>query len=72
MEAALILREIVKLPLSDKMLILEKTIKSMRKEAGKKRSLTKGAKALLEDYKTDKELIAFTSLESDNFYETSD
>ena len=64
MEAALILREIVKLPLSDKMLILEKTIKSIRKERGKKRNLAEGARALLKDYKTDKELIAFTSLDS--------
>lgn len=70
MEAAVILKEIVKLPLSDKMLILEKTIKSMRKETGKKRRLAAGAKALFENYKTDKELITFTSLDSENFYET--
>lgn len=53
------------------MLILEKTIKSMRKETGKKRRFAAGAKALLEDYNTDKELIALTSLDSENFYETN-
>lgn len=70
METTLILREIVKLPLSDKMLILEKTMKSIRKERGKKRKLKDGARALLEDYENDQELIAFTSLDSEHFYET--
>lgn len=69
MEAVSIIKEIIKLPIIERMLIIENTIKSIREEATKERSLRVGAEALLSDYKTDKELTAFTALDSEDFYE---
>jgi hypothetical protein len=70
MQTLNIIKEIEKLPLNDKIQVVENTMKSIRKEANKVRSLKEAAKALLPDYKKDKELLAFTSLDSDDFYET--
>ncbi len=69
MEATRIIKEIARLPLIERMLIIENAIKSIREESSKKSSLKEGAMALLSDYKTDKELTAFTSLDGENFYE---
>ncbi len=69
MEAVNIIKEIVKLPIIERMLIIENAMKSIREETEKRTSLKEGAKALLSDYKTDKELTAFTSLDSEDFYE---
>lgn len=69
MEAARIIKEIVRLPLIERMLIIENAMKSIIEEISKKSSLKEGAMALLSDYKTDKELTAFTSLDGENFYE---
>ena len=69
MEAANIIKEIIKLPIIERMLIIENAMKSIREETAKERSLKEGAKALLSDYQTDKELTAFTSLDGEAFYE---
>lgn len=69
MEAVNIIKEIVKLPIIERMLIIENAMKSIREETERKTSLKEGAQALLSDYKTDKELTAFTSLDSEDFYE---
>ena len=69
MEAVNIIKEIVKLPIIERMLIIENTMKSIREETEKRTSLKEGAQALLSDYKTDKELTAFTVLDSEDFYE---
>lgn len=61
MEAARIIKEIARLPLIERMLIIENAIKSIREESSRKPRLREGAMALLSDYKTDKELTAFTS-----------
>lgn len=70
MEAATIIKEIVKLPVIERMLIIENAMKSIREETAKRRSLKEAAKVLLSDYKTDNELTTFTSLDSEDFYET--
>lgn len=69
MEAVNIIKEIVKLPIIERMLIIENAMKSIREETEKRTSLKEGAQALLSDYKTDKELTAFTALDSVDFYE---
>jgi hypothetical protein len=69
MEAVNIIKEIVKLPIIERMLIIENTMKSIREETEKRTSLKEGAQALLSDYKTDKELTIFTALDSEDFYE---
>jgi hypothetical protein len=63
-----ILKEIKKLPVSERMLIVEKVLKNIR-EASIKNNLEEAADALLEDYKSDKELTAFSSIEYEQFYE---
>lgn len=63
-----ILREIEKLPLQDRILVIEKALKSLKKE-GNKRELKRAARELLEEYKTDRDLTAFTDLDMEDFYE---
>ena len=63
-----ILRAIKKLPVNDRMLIVEKTLKNIR-ETAIKESMEDAVDALLEDYKSDMELTAFTSIDFESFYE---
>jgi len=63
-----IIQELDRLPLADKLLIIERTLKSIRIEKGK--SLKIAVDTLYDDYKTDKELTAFTKLDKEPFYET--
>ena len=63
-----ILKEIEDLPLQDRILVIEKALKSLRK-AENKRELRRAARELLEEYKTDKDLTSFTDLDLENFYE---
>jgi hypothetical protein len=63
-----ILKEIKKLPVSERMLIVEKVLKNIR-EASIKKNMEEAADALLEDYNSDKELTAFSSIEYEQFYE---
>ncbi len=70
MQTATIIEEITKLPIADRILILENTLKSIKEETVKnKKSLSEAAMTLLSDYQTDEELLAFTGLDSENFYE---
>lgn len=63
-----ILKEIKKLPVNERMLIVEKVLKNIR-EASIKKNMEEAADALLEDYNSDKELTAFSSIEYEQFYE---
>jgi hypothetical protein len=69
MEIREIIREIRKLPVSKRILIVEKTLKTIRESETRKR-MVKAAESLFEDYKNDKELTAFTQLDYEGFYET--
>jgi len=69
MEAREIIRAIRKLPVSKRILIVEKTLKTIRESETRQR-MVKAAESLLEDYKSDKELTAFTQLDYEGFYET--
>ena len=68
MTTTAIIREINKLPLTEKLLLVEKTLKTIRQE--KEHSLDKAVHTLYEDYKSDKELTIFTKLDAESFYET--
>jgi hypothetical protein len=48
---------------------MKKTIHSIRKQEDKN-AMEKAAEFLFSDYKNDTELIAFTSLDFEDFYET--
>jgi len=63
-----IMKEIQRLPVGRKMLVIERTLKSIR-ENQIENSMEEGAKNLLNDYRTDRELTAFVGLDFENFYE---
>jgi hypothetical protein len=64
-----LIQEIKQLPLQKKFLVVEETIKSIKKDEDANQMFF-AANELYEDYKTDKELTAFTSLDLEDFYET--
>ncbi len=64
-----ILKEINKLPLSERLYILEKTIQSLKGNEEQNQMMI-ASEALAEEYKTNKELTAFTNLDIEDFYET--
>ncbi len=60
------MREIEKLSPSEKLLIAERTIHSLRQD--ELNSISIAAEALSDEYKTNKELTAFSSLDIEEFY----
>ncbi len=64
-----ILKEINKLPLSERLYILEKTIQSLKGNEEQNQMMI-ASEALAEEYKTNKELTAFTNLDIEAFYKT--
>lgn len=67
MTTANIIREIEVLPLTEKLFVIERTLKSIRTE--KEKGLKSAVDSLYDDYKSDKDLTAFTQLDSEPFYE---
>jgi hypothetical protein len=67
MTTASLIHEIEQLPLRDKLFVIERVLKSIRTE--EENGLEQAVESLYNDYKTDKELIAFTQLDTDHFYE---
>jgi hypothetical protein len=68
MQTAQLMQEIFKLPLDKKFFVVEQTLKSIKSEEGNKH-LAFAADALFDDYTNDKELISFTALDFEEFYE---
>ena len=68
MTTALIIREISKLPWAERLLVVEKTLRSIRQD--KQQGLARAVDSLYQDYATDAELTAFTQLDAKPFYET--
>ena len=64
-----LIKEIQRLPLSDRIYVIEKIIRSIRKQQDKIQ-MTRAAEDLHSDYVSDKELTAFTDLDFEDFYET--
>ena len=60
---------IKKLPVGKRMLIVEKTLRTIR-EIETQKEMKRAADLLFADYKNDKELTVFTQLDHENFYET--
>ncbi len=63
-----LIREIQRLPVGKRMLVIERTLKSIR-ESELKRKMENAVDTLLSDYRSDTELTAFTNIDFDNFYE---
>lgn len=62
METKLILDEINKLPVEEKMFVVGRTIKSIREKEIKEK-MAKAVSELTEEYKSNKELTAFTEID---------
>ena len=69
MQAHDIIHEIQQLPLDKKFWVVEETIKAIKVEE-MSHQLAFAADELSQDYSSDKELTAFTSLDLEDFYET--
>jgi hypothetical protein len=69
MQALEIIQEIQRLPLTKRFYVVEETIKSIKKEE-MSHQMELAANELYNDYATDKNLTAFTSLDFEQFYET--
>lgn len=63
-----IIEKIQKLPFTEKMYVIEKSISLIRKQE-LQNQMQLAAEALYEDYASDKELTAFTQLDLEDFYE---
>jgi hypothetical protein len=68
METATIINEIDNLPAYKRMFIVEHIIRSIRLN-NQEKTLEIAADSLYTDYKTDKELTAFTQIDCEDFYE---
>lgn len=69
METREIITAIKKLPISKRMLIIERTLRTIRESETRKR-MVKAAEILYDDYVGDIELTAFNQLDCEAFYET--
>ncbi len=68
MNVAEIIKEIEKLPMQERILVIERAIRALRQEE-ESRQTDRAARELREDYNSDKDLTAFTDLDMDDFYE---
>jgi len=68
MQTTDIMQDIIRLPKSQRMMLVEYIIRSIRHE--EQPSLEKAAELLYDDYLNDKELTVFTQLDCEDFYET--
>jgi len=63
-----IIREIKRMPVNKRMLIIERTLQSIR-ESELKNKIGKAVDLLMGDYENDAELTAFTNIDFESFYE---
>ena len=64
-----LIKEIKRLPLSKRIYVIEQAIHSIREQEEKKQ-MNRAVDLLFDDYKSDKNLTAFTTLDFEDFYET--
>jgi hypothetical protein len=64
-----ILKEINKLPVEDRLIIIEKAIETIR-SLELDQQLSIATEEMADEYKINKELTVFTSLDLEDFYET--
>lgn len=69
MLARSLVNEIIEFSLEDRISLLEKTIISIKEELPMKRTLADAALLIESEYKANKELTSFTSLDFEDFYE---
>lgn len=62
-----IIKEINKLPLTEKLLLVEKALKAIRQE--KENAMENAVHSMADEYRTNSELTVFTTIDADSFYE---
>lgn len=65
-----LLSEINRLPLPERLRLVELAIHSIRQETPAQPPMAEAAQQLLADYQSDADLTAFTALDGESFYET--
>ena len=68
MKTSELIKEIERLPIRKRIYVIQRTIHTIAKQEDTT-VMTNAVSALLEDYKSDKELTAFTKLDFETFYE---
>jgi Cdc6-like AAA superfamily ATPase len=68
METREIIKQVVNLPIEDKLLLLERTLHSIR-EVNLKEKMSRAVSELYEEYTINRELTVFTEIDFENFYE---
>jgi ribosomal protein L22 len=68
MRTSEIIREIQRLPIQKRFIVLEETIHSIRRNE-EAIQMENAVEALYSDYKADKELTAFANIDFEGFYE---
>lgn len=63
-----LIKEIEKLPLSQRKIVIEQVMKSIR-ENDRNNTLSNAVAELESEYRTNSELTVFTDIDLDNFYE---
>jgi putative addiction module component (TIGR02574 family) len=70
MQTQVLISEILNLPIDDRITIIKQAIDSIQSDVSMKKINTrKAAELLLDDYHNNKELTAFTAIDSEDFYE---
>jgi hypothetical protein len=69
METKEIIQQIGKLPVEERLLVVERTLKTIR-EKNIKEIMSKAVAELQEEYKKNRELTIFTEIDFENFYES--
>ena len=64
-----IIRAIKHLPVNERLMIIEEAVHTIRNESNG--MVHEAVELLYNNYKTDKELTSFTSLDMENFYEAN-
>jgi hypothetical protein len=70
MQAIGILEQVDSLIIEEKILLIERTLQSLKFELKEKQKINQAVTELMENYQTDKELTALTDLNFEDFYET--
>jgi len=71
MQKQVLINEILNLPLDDRILIIKQTIDSIKIDVSMNKINTReAAELLLDEYHNNKELTAFTAIDSEDFYDT--
>ena len=69
MDTMALIREAKNLPLKDKILLIEETLRSIRLSTTSEQ-MNYAAESMIEEYNSNNELTAFTALDQEDFYET--